>query len=69
MKRDLQIGNVNKSKRVKLQQSITSMFKMEGPKFVEACGVQLVCPYYRRKVKAPQVLVANRSTPHTPYGF
>ena len=60
MKRDLQIGYVNKSKRVKLQQSITTMFKMEGPKFVEACGVQLVCPYCRRKFKAPQGLVAHK---------
>ena len=60
MKRDLQIGYVNKSKRVKLQQSITTMCKMEGPKFVEACGVQLVCPYCRRKFKAPQGLVAHK---------
>ena len=33
---------------------------MEGPKFVEACGIQLVCPYCRRKFKAPQGLVAHK---------
>ena len=60
MKRNLQVENVRESKRVKLQQTLTSMFKVEGPKFVEACGVQLVCPYCQRKFKAPQGLVSHK---------
>ena len=46
-------------KRRKLQQSIRTMFKRTGPKFVEAVGVQLVCRYCNRKFKAPQGLSAH----------
>ena len=42
------------SKRPKLQQSITSMLQGIGPKFVEATGKQLVCPYCQYKFRAPQ---------------
>ena len=54
MKRNLQVENVREPKRIKLQQTLTSMFKGKGPKFVEACGVQLVCPYCQRKFLAKQ---------------
>ena len=46
-------------KRRKLQQSIRTMFRRSGPKFVEAVGVQLVCRYCNRKFKAPQGLASH----------
>ena len=36
------------------------MFRKVGPKFVEAVGVQLICPYCERKFRAPQGLVAHK---------
>ena len=33
---------------------------MYGPKFVEAPGTQLLCPYCQRKFRAPQGLVAHK---------
>ena len=47
-------------KRPRLQQSIDSMFRKVGPKFVEAVGVQLICPYCERKFRAPQGLLAHK---------
>ena len=54
-----QCSNARKRKRPKLQQSIRSMFRRTGPKFVEAVGVQIVCKYCNRKLKAPQGLAAH----------
>ena len=48
-----------KSKRIKLQQNIRSMFLRKGPKFTEAVGLQLVCRYCSRKFKAPQGLTVH----------
>ena len=36
-------------KKIKLQQTLTSMILGEHPKFVETVGVQLVCPYCNYK--------------------
>ena len=54
-----QCSNARKRKRPELQQSITSMFRRSGPKFVEAVGVQIVCKYCHRRLKAPQGLAAH----------
>ena len=55
-----EVAGERPSKRPKLQQSITSLFHSIGPRFVEAIGTQLVCPYCQRKFRAPQGLVAHR---------
>ena len=34
------------------------MFGIQGQKFVEAIGTQLICPYCRHKLRARQVLIA-----------
>ena len=36
------------------------MFRSDCPKFVEAPGVQLVCPYCGHKFRAPQGLVSHK---------
>ena len=36
-------------KKIKLQQTLTSMILGDHPKFVETVGVQLVCPYCNYK--------------------
>ena len=48
-----------KSKRIKLQQNIKSMFLRSGPKFTEAVGLQRVCRYCSRKFEAPQGLAVH----------
>ena len=48
------VENHRPSKRAKVQQSITSMFHGIGPRFVEASGTQVVCPYCQHKFRAPQ---------------
>ena len=53
-------GDERPVKRQKLQQSITNMFGLIGPKFVEVAGVQLLCPYCHHKFRAPQGLVAHK---------
>ena len=42
------------NKRNKLKHTITSMFSGDSPKFVEASGIQLLCPYCHHKFRAPQ---------------
>ena len=54
------VENEKPEKRAKLQQTITSMFHAGGPKFVEAAGVQLVCPYCHHKFRAPQGLISHK---------
>ena len=54
------IENDEQGKRRKLQQTITSMFQATGPEFVEAPGLQLVCPYCHHKFKAPQGLISHK---------
>lgn len=58
MKRSVASEANSKCKRSKLQQIRTSMFTL--PTFVAAGGVQLQCPYYNRKWRASQGLVAHR---------
>ena len=53
-------GDERPVKRQKLQQSITNMLGLIGPKFVEVAGVQLLCPYCHHKFRAPQGLVAHK---------
>ena len=36
------------------------MFSGDSPKFVEASGVQLLCPYCHHKFRAPQGLIAHK---------
>ena len=36
------------------------MFGIQGPKFVEAVGTQLICPYCRHKFRAPQGIIAHK---------
>ena len=60
MKRILLCENDRQPKQVKVQRTITSMFRADGPKFVETTGVQLVCPYCGHKFRAPQGLVSHK---------
>ena len=60
MKRNFCIIENDEGKRRKLQQTITSMFQATGPEFVEAPGLQLVCPYCHHKFKAPQGLISHK---------
>ena len=54
MKRKPGFCNETELKRPKLQQYLLSMFNLLGPKFVEAPGTQLVCPYFQHKFRAGQ---------------
>ena len=36
------------------------MFSGDSPKFVEASGVQLLCPYCHYKFRAPEGLIAYK---------
>ena len=45
MKRNLVAKNDRQPRKPKVQRSLTSMFGIQGPKFVEAIGTQLICPY------------------------
>ena len=60
MKRRLLCENDRQSKQVKIQRTITSMFRSDCPKFVEATGVQLICPYCGHKFRAPQGLISHK---------
>ena len=54
-------SNGAERKRPKLLQSIKSMFSVSGPKFVEALGTQLLCPYCQCKFRVPQGLVTPKN--------
>ena len=49
MKRNLEAKNDRQPRKPKVQRSLTSMFGIQGPKFVEAIGTQLICPYCRHQ--------------------
>ena len=60
MKRNLEAKNDRQPRKPKVQRSLTSMFGIQGPKFVEAIGTLLICPYCRHKFRAPQGLIAHK---------
>ena len=60
MKRNLVLKNDRQTRKPKVQRTLTSMFGIEGPKFIEAVGTQLICPYCRHKFRAPQGLIPHK---------
>ena len=60
MKRSLLCENDRQPKQGKAQRTITSMFRADGPKFVETTCVKLLCPYFGHKFRASQGLVSHK---------
>ena len=54
------VENDRENKRLKIQPVITSMSGVQGPKFVEVSGLQLIYPYCNHKFRPPQGSVAQK---------